>query len=137
MERDSIWSVTRGAQHAYFILFTVQFIVAGILLLYEREVSSWVELAELWSSLAPVAIASAAIAVIVTEVGVYVMVLARGLAEKIERRKQERIEQGRREGREAALKAVFDVLANPKNRDLTLEELRSLVEEERDKQSDA
>ena len=120
MDRESIWSVPSGTQSLYFGLFMIQIMMAVLLLYIEGEA-----LLDAWAKLGPIAIASAATAITVTEVGGTVMVLARGLAEHFEQRKRKlrlKIETNERE-------LVFKLMETHPN--VPLPELRRLIEKER------
>ena len=109
-DRESIWSVARGAKKWYFALFVAQVAVGLVLVLY-REVKA-AELAwstsplKMWQDLAPVSITSAASSITLTEIGAFIVVLSRGLAEHFERRRGRRREALRQEGREEGRKAI-------------------------------
>ena len=90
-QRESIWSVSKGVKHVYFALFILQF-SAGTIWTIARGVES---VAALWQVLAPLAITAAAVSLVVTEVGRYLMVLARSLEEKLERTRERHRAQGR------------------------------------------
>ena len=53
----------------------------------------------IWESSAPIAITSAAVAIVITELGRYLMVLARHLEERLERTREVRRAEGRVQGR--------------------------------------
>ena len=130
MNRESIWSPVPGAQRVYFGLFAVQIGVAVILLLCGEEDISWTALLAAWGKLGPVATASAAVAIAATEIGAYIMVLAKGLYDKIERQRQERREEARREAHREMRELLARVLnANP-GKSFTAKELDRLIEEE-------
>ena len=106
--RASIWSVLPGWEAAYFLLFIIQAIV-GIGWVAWREASEKPHdsvagtLVAIWEQSAPIAITSAAVAIIITEIGGYVMVLARKLQEHFDRQREARQEEVREEGREQGL----------------------------------
>ena len=86
-QRESIWSVSKGVKHVYFALFIVLF-SAGTLWTVAQGVAS---VAALWRDLASLAVTAAAVSMVVTETGRYVMVLAAAFEEWREKRRQEQI----------------------------------------------
>ena len=86
-QRESIWSVSKGVKHVYFALFIVLF-NAGTLWTVAQGVES---VAVLWRDLAALAITAAAVSMVVTETGRYVMVLAAAFEEWREKRRREQI----------------------------------------------
>ena len=91
LARESIWSVERGTKTLYFILFIFQFLAGMILVCWKTasEYDGWLNITlTTWQDAAPVAITSAASAIVVTEIGRYLMVLARSLEEKLERTRE-------------------------------------------------
>ena len=122
-DRESVWSVASGTKTWYFFLFIVQCII-GIGFIAYKEISSlgadtWLNsLLNAWVSLAPIVIASAAIAISLTEIGRYIMVLSRGLEERLERKRKAL----REEGREEALKHVNQLLKEYESAEAALEE---------------
>ena len=85
--RESIWSVSRGVKHVYFALFIGQFSV-GTMWTVAQGVES---VAALWHDLSALAITVAAVSMVLTETGRYVMVLAAAFEEWREKRRQEQI----------------------------------------------
>ena len=85
--RESIWSVSKGVKHVYFALFIGQF-TAGTIWTVLQGVES---LAAPWHDLAALAITAAALSMVVTETGRYLMVLAAAFEEWREKRRQEQI----------------------------------------------
>ena len=85
--RESIWSVSRGVKHVYFALFIGQF-SAGTIWTVLQGVES---LAALWHDLSALAITVAAVSMVLTETGRYLMVLAAAFEEWREKRRQEQI----------------------------------------------
>ena len=85
--RESIWSVSKGIKHVYFALFIGQFSV-GTLWTVAQGVES---VAALWHDLSALAITVAAVSMVLTETGRYVMVLAAAFEEWREKRRQEQI----------------------------------------------
>ena len=94
-QRESIWSVGKGVKHVYFALFIVQF-SAGTIWTVGQGVET---VAALWQVLASLAIAAAAVSLVVTEVGRYLMVLAAAFEEWREKRRREQIARAVAEGR--------------------------------------
>ena len=86
-QRESIWSVGKSVKHVYFALFIVQF-GAGTIWTVLQGVES---LAALWRDLSSLAITAAALSMVVTETGRYVMVLAAAFEEWREKRRREQI----------------------------------------------
>ena len=86
-QRESIWSVSKGVKHIYFALFIVQF-GAGTIWTVQQGVESP---AALWHDLSALAVTAAALSMVVTETGRYVMVLAAAFEEWREKRRQEQI----------------------------------------------
>ena len=97
-QRESIWSVGKGVKHVYFALFILQF-SAGTIWTIIRGVES---VAALWQVLALLAITAAAVSLVVTETGRYLMVLAAAFEEWREKRRQEQIARAVAEGRRGA-----------------------------------
>ncbi len=85
--RESIWSVSRGVKHVYFALFIGQFSV-GTMWTVAQGVES---VAAPWHDLSALAITVAAVSMVLTETGRYVMVLAAAFEEWREKRRQEQI----------------------------------------------
>ncbi len=86
-QRESIWSVSKGVKHVYFALFILQF-TAGTIGTVAQGVAS---LAALWHDLSALAITVAAVSMVLTETGRYVMVLAAAFEEWREKRRLEQI----------------------------------------------
>ena len=86
-QRESIWSVSKRVKHVYFALFIGQF-TAGTLWMVQQGVAS---LAALCHDLAALAITVAAVSMVITETGRYVMVLAEAFEEWREKRRLEQI----------------------------------------------
>ena len=128
MSREPIWSIASGARQVYFALFTIQFTVA-IMLLLDRNGG----ILESWAQLGPIAIASAAMAIAVTEIGGYAMVLARGLEESIKRRRAAKDKAYFKEGFDKALEILEKLKEEyPDSPDLA-EKLRRGLQRELDK----
>ena len=86
-QRESIWSVSKGVKHVYFALFIGLF-SAGTLWTVAQGVES---LEALWQVLAALAVTAAAVSMVLTETGRYLMVLAAAFEEWREKRRQEQI----------------------------------------------
>ena len=86
-QRESIWSVSKGVKHVYFALFIVQF-SAGTIWTVAQGAES---VLALWQDLSSLAITAAALSMVMTETGRYLMVLAAAFEEWREKRRQEQI----------------------------------------------
>ena len=86
-QRESIWSVGKGVKHVYFALFIVQF-SAGTIWTVAQGAES---VSALWHDLSSLAITAAALSMVATETGRYLMVLAAAFEEWREKRRQEQI----------------------------------------------
>ncbi len=86
-QRESIWSVSKGVKHVYFALFIVLF-TAGTIWMVQQGVAS---LAALCHDLAALAVTAAALSMVITETGRYLMVLAAAFEEWREKRRREQI----------------------------------------------
>ena len=93
--RESIWSVSKGVKHVYFALFIVLF-TAGTIWMVQQGVAS---LAALCHDLAALAVTAAALSMVITETGRYLMVLAAAFEEWREKRRLEQIARAVAEGR--------------------------------------
>ena len=94
-QRESIWSVGKGVKHVYFALFIVQF-SAGTIWTVVQGVESP---SALWHDLSSLAVTAAALSMVMTETGRYLMVLAAAFEEWREKRRQEQIARALAEGR--------------------------------------
>ena len=95
-ERESIWSIPARYKGWYFSLFSVQFIIAAVWLI-------WVSVADdalpsipkkvffVWQGMAPMAISSAALSLVIVEGWRITMVIASWLEETLEKRRQRQI----------------------------------------------
>ncbi len=86
-QRESIWSVSKGVKHVYFGLFIGQF-SAGTIGTVAQGVESVTALSH---DLSALAITVAAVSMVLTETGRYVMVLAEAFEEWREKRRREQI----------------------------------------------
>ena len=111
-ERESIWSVTGQTRDIYFVVFTALFL-AGVGVqahhAYSSDLSSLAMTRTVWESSAPLAITSAAAAMVLTEIGrIVIVVIAEKLEARYERKGEEKERQRwvkwneRREAAEAA-----------------------------------
>ena len=101
--RESIWSVGKETKSFYFAAFILQFLLGTTLVVLRETLwndadSLFDTVIAIWESSAPIAIASAAVAIVITELGRYLMVLARHLEERLEKTREERRAEGRAEG---------------------------------------
>ena len=104
-ERESIWSIPARYKGWYFSLFSVQFIIAAVWLI-------WVSVADdalpsipkkvffVWQGMAPMAISSAALSLVIVEGWRITMVIASWLEETLEKRRQRQIKAAVAEERE-------------------------------------
>ena len=101
--RESIWSVPREAKLVYVTVFAILF-GSGLGVLWYRSIGQaddWLDkLVEGWNNAGPRAIVSAAVAMILAEGLVGVMVLSEGLRNRLKREREARREEGRQQGRE-------------------------------------
>ena len=86
-QRESIWSVSKGVKHVYFALFILQFSAGTIWTMLQGAES----VSALWHDLSSLAITAAALSMVATETGRYLMVLAAAFEEWREKRRQEQI----------------------------------------------
>ena len=102
--RESIWSVGKETKSFYFVAFILQFLfgMTSIALreTFQNDTDNFLDtVIVIWESSAPIAITSAAVAIVITELGRYLMVLARHLEERLERTREVRRAEGRVQGR--------------------------------------
>ena len=100
--RESIWSVGKETKSFYFAAFILQFLLGTTLVVLRETLwndadSLFDTVIAIWESSAPIAIASAAVAIVITELGRYLMVLARHLEERLEKTREVRRAEGRAE----------------------------------------
>ena len=81
-QRESIWSVSKSVKHVYFALFIGLF-SAGTIWTVAQGVES---VAALWHDLSSLAVTAAAVSMVITETGRYLMVLAAAFEEWREKR---------------------------------------------------
>ena len=130
-ERESIWSVPKAAKSAFYLLFIGQFLL-GVSVLWSRPIpptGDWMErLVAGWSDAAALAVASAAVALVVTEIWRFVVVLSRGLYERLEREREAR----RQEGASETLRHAEEVLMRE---GMSVEEIQRIIKEIREIQN--
>ena len=110
--RESIWSVDRSTKNLYFALFIVQSIVGIGLLTWAtllQQKSPLETVVIIWQGAAPIIGTSAGNAIVITESGRSLMVLARSLEEWLEKRREKQ-----REKRDAEVRAEALAEANAK-----------------------
>ena len=100
--RESIWSVGKETKSFYFAAFILQFLLGTTLVVLRETLwndadSPFDTVIAIWESSAPIAITSAAVAIVITELGRYLMVLARHLEERLEKTREVRRAEGRAE----------------------------------------
>ena len=102
--RESIWSVGKETKSFYFVAFILQFLLGmtsiALRETFQNDTDNFLDtVIAIWESSAPIAITSAAVAIVITELGRYLMVLARHLEERLERTREVRRAEGRVQGR--------------------------------------
>ena len=102
--RESIWSVGKETKSFYFVAFILQFLLGmtsiALRETFQNNTDNFLDtVIAIWESSAPIAITSAAVAIVITELGRYLMVLARHLEERLERTREVRRAEGRVQGR--------------------------------------
>ncbi len=110
-DRESIWSVSKGTKNVYFIVFAVLMVLGASLLTWqelsnENAKDSLDTFLTIWAALAPIAIAAAAVAMVLTEGGGIVFGYSQVVLDKARKLREKRREEGRREGREEILTAL-------------------------------
>ena len=98
--RESIWSVGKETKSFYFVAFILQFLLGmtsiALRETFQNNTDNFLDtVIAIWESSAPIAITSAAVAIVITELGRYLMVLARHLEERLERIREVRRSEGR------------------------------------------
>ena len=104
-DRESIWSVDRRTKTLYFALFIVQSIIGISLLVWHTVLQGKGPLettVAVWQGSALIIAASAGTSVVIAELGMYLMVLARSLEEWLEKRREKQREADIAEGRAEA-----------------------------------
>ena len=134
-ERDSIWSVARGAISLYFALFTSLFIVGIALLIWKGDppTGDWASLAlYVWQGSAPNALSSAAFSIIIIEAGRGLMVMAGWLEAKLKQRQERRLAEARAEARaetNAKWRAWYERMLEAQAKDDPFDEPPPIVED--------
>ena len=110
-DRESIWTIPTRLKRWYFVLFSVQVIVATGWIVWigieDTSVNGASEtLLHLWQHLAPAAIASATFALVIVDTANGIMVLSTWLEEVLERRRERDRERRRIEIKAAAQAAA-------------------------------
>ena len=132
-ERESIWSVPKEAKTVYYGAFIGLFVL-GMSLLCFRSVGlndSWSQrVIEIGGDAAPLAITSAAIALVVAEIWRFLMVLARAFEEKFIEPMRER---RRQEGVEEAFERIREATPHEKQEEMDriIEETRKIMKEDK------
>ena len=107
-DRESIWSIPASLKKLYFGLFTAQIIIATIWLAQtaindQTLQGPQAKILYLWQNLAPTAISSATLSLILTDAWKTTMVLGTWLEDELKKRRQRQINaaeaKGRSEGR--------------------------------------
>ena len=111
-DRESIWSIPASLKKLYFGLFTAQIIIATIWLVQtaindQTLPTAQAKILYLWQNLAPTAISSATLSLILTDAWKTTMVLGTWLEDELKKRRQRQINaavtkaraEGRAEGR--------------------------------------
>ncbi len=111
-DRESIWSIPASLKKLYFGLFTAQIIIATIWLAQaaindQTLPTAQAKILYLWQNLAPTAISSATLSLILTDAWKTTMVLGTWLEDELKKRRQRQINaavtkaraEGRAEGR--------------------------------------
>ena len=130
-ERDSIWSVARGAISLYFALFSIQLVLGVGLLIWKGEPTNgdWASRAlHTWQGVAPIAIASAASSVFFIEVGRGLMVMASWLEAKLKQRQERRLAEARAETN-AKWRAWYERMLEAQAKDDPFDEPPPIVED--------
>ena len=94
--RESIWSIRVKHKRLYFRLFTLQIIIGAVWLIRRAVLDESLtgipdKILSVWQEFAPVAIASAAFALAITDIWGTITVFADWLEETLERRRQRQI----------------------------------------------
>ena len=131
-DRESIWSIPASLKKLYFGLFTAQIIIATIWLAQtaindQTLQGTQAKILYLWQNLAPTAISSATLSLILTDAWKTTMVLGTWLEDELKKRRQRQINAAEARGRAEAE-------ARAEERDKArAEELDKIRAEERDK----
>ncbi len=101
--RVPVWSVASGTAWAYFALFAGQVVVGVWLAIdagWEPADSVSANLLRIWERVGSMVLASVAFSTIIVEIGARVMVLSRGIRDRL---RQEGRDEGLQEGRQEGL----------------------------------
>lgn len=95
-ERESIWSIPAKYKGWYFSLFSIQFIIAAVWLIWVSVTDDTLpsipkKVLFIWQGMAPMAISSAAFSLVIVEAWRMTMVIASWLEETLEKRRQRQI----------------------------------------------
>ena len=95
-ERESIWSIPAKYKGWYFSLFSIQFIIAAVWLIWVSVTDDTLpsipkKVLFVWQGMAPMAITSAASSLVIVEAWRMTMVIASWLEETLEKRRQQQI----------------------------------------------
>ena len=116
-ERESIWSIPAKYKGWYFSLFSIQFIIAAVWLIWVSVTDDTLpsiskKVLFIWQGMAPMAISSAAFSLVIVEAWRMTMVIASWLEETLERRRQRQIraaaDKARTEGEQAVQQRWVD-----------------------------
>lgn len=102
-ERESIWSIPARYKGWYFSLFSFQFIIAAVWLIWDSVTgdalpSTPKKVLFVWQGMAPMAITSAASSLVIVEAWRMTMVIASWLEETLEKRRQRQIKAAEERG---------------------------------------
>ena len=137
-DRESIWSIPTSLKKLYFGLFTAQIIIATIWLAQtaindQNLPTAQAKILYLWQNLAPTAISSATLSLILTDAWKTTMVLGTWLEDELKKRRQRQINAAEAKGRaEAEARAEEREKARAEERDKARAEAEARAEE-RDK----
>ena len=114
VDRESIWTIPARLKRSYFALFSVQIVIAFVWLTSATatdETKGGVQdvLFHVWQHLAPAAVTSAAITLVLVDTANGIMVLSTWLQETLEKRRErerQREEERHRQEMEAAVAAA-------------------------------
>ena len=116
-ERESIWSIPAKYKGWYFSLFSIQFIIAAVWLIWVSVTDDTLpsipkKVLFIWQGMAPMAISSAAFSLVIVEAWRMTMVIASWLEETLEKRRQRQIraaaDKARTEGEQAVQQRWVD-----------------------------
>ena len=101
-DRESIWTIPTRLKRWYFALFSIQIVIAAVVLVRSAAADGNAQGAEVfltytWQNMAPAAVASAAITLVIIDGINGLMVLSTWLAETLEKRRRREQERHRQE----------------------------------------